>query len=620
MTAAASGGHQGPMCGIIGILGKSDVAPLIVEGLKRLEYRGYDSSGVATIDRGKLDRRRASGKLGVLAERLGKAPLHGATGIGHTRWATHGAATDDNAHPHATERLALVHNGIIENFAELREELKARGFTFASQTDSEVCAQLITYYLQNENLPPKDAVKKALDRMRGAFAFAIVFAGEDDLLIAARRGSPLAIGRGDGEMFVGSDAYALAPFTNRVTYLEEGDYAVITRRNFDIYTEKGVKAARAESISAASDNIVDKDGHRHFMAKEIHEQPEVIAHTLSRYIDAATGTISLPKGAFDFSRLDRLTISACGTAYYAGLISKYWFETLARLPVEIDVASELRYRDVPYPKNGGALFVSQSGETADTLAALRNAKANGQKIAAVVNVPESSIAREADIIFPMAAGPEIGVASTKAFTCQLAALASIALAAGRQRGVLSEAEEKEIVAALLRTPRLVGEALKKAPLIEEVAREIAKATDTLYVGRGVAFPLAMEGALKLKEISYIHAEGYAAGELKHGPIALIDENTPVIVIAPSDRHFEKTVSNMHEIMAREGKAILISDAKGIRQAGPGLFASIEVPDTHPLMSPIVYAAPIQLLAYYTATTKGTDVDQPRNLAKSVTVE
>lgn len=608
------------MCGIIGILGKSDVAPLIVEGLKRLEYRGYDSSGVATIDRGKLDRRRASGKLGVLAERLGKAPLHGATGIGHTRWATHGAATDDNAHPHATERLALVHNGIIENFAELREELKARGFTFASQTDSEVCAQLITYYLQNENLPPKDAVKKALDRMRGAFAFAIVFAGEDDLLIAARRGSPLAIGRGDGEMFVGSDAYALAPFTNRVTYLEEGDYAVITRRNFDIYTEKGVKAARAESISAASDNIVDKDGHRHFMAKEIHEQPEVIAHTLSRYIDAATGTISLPKGAFDFSRLDRLTISACGTAYYAGLISKYWFETLARLPVEIDVASELRYRDVPYPKNGGALFVSQSGETADTLAALRNAKANGQKIAAVVNVPESSIAREADIIFPMAAGPEIGVASTKAFTCQLAALASIALAAGRQRGVLSEAEEKEIVAALLRTPRLVGEALKKAPLIEEVAREIAKATDTLYVGRGVAFPLAMEGALKLKEISYIHAEGYAAGELKHGPIALIDENTPVIVIAPSDRHFEKTVSNMHEIMAREGKAILISDAKGIRQAGPGLFASIEVPDTHPLMSPIVYAAPIQLLAYYTATTKGTDVDQPRNLAKSVTVE
>ena len=608
------------MCGIIGILGKSDVAPLIVEGLKRLEYRGYDSSGVATIDHGRLDRRRASGKLNVLTERLDKAPLKGSTGIGHTRWATHGAATDDNAHPHATERLALVHNGIIENFAELREELKARGFKFTSQTDSEVCAQLITYYLQNENLPPRDAVKKALDRMRGAFAFAIVFTGEDDLLIAARRGSPLAIGRGDGEMFVGSDAYALAPFTNRVTYLEEGDFAVITRKNFDVYTEKGVKAARAETISSASDNVVDKDGHRHFMAKEIHEQPEVIAHTLSRYIDAATGTISLPKGGFDFTKLDRLTISACGTAFYAGLISKYWFETWARLPVEIDVASELRYRDVPYAKNGGALFVSQSGETADTLAALRNAKAHGQKIAAVVNVPESSIARESDIIFPMAAGPEIGVASTKAFTCQLASLASIALAAGRQRGVLSEAEEKEIVAALLRIPRLVGEALKNAPVIEEVAREIAKTTDTLYVGRGVSFPLAMEGALKLKEISYIHAEGYAAGELKHGPIALIDENTPVIVIAPSDKHFEKTVSNMHEIMAREGKAILISDAKGIRHAGPGLFAAIEVPETHPLLSPIVYAAPIQLLAYYTATTKGTDVDQPRNLAKSVTVE
>ncbi|MFZ5616481.1 MAG: glutamine--fructose-6-phosphate transaminase (isomerizing) [Pseudomonadota bacterium] len=608
------------MCGIIGILGKSDVAPLIVEGLKRLEYRGYDSSGVATIERGRLDRRRASGKLQVLSARLARDPLHGATGIGHTRWATHGAATDENAHPHATERLALVHNGIIENFAELREELKSKGFKFSSQTDSEVCAQLITYYLQNENLPPKDAVKKALDRMRGAFAFAIVFTGEDDLLVAARRGSPLAIGRGDGEMFVGSDAYALAPFTNRVTYLEEGDFAVLTRKGFDIYNEQGAMVSRNETISSASDNMVDKDGHRHFMAKEIHEQPEVIAHTLSRYIDAATGAILLPKGGFDFSKLERLTISACGTAYYAGLISKYWFETWARLPIEIDIASELRYRDVPYPKNGGALFVSQSGETADTLAALRDARAHGQKIAAVVNVPESSIAREADIIFPMAAGPEIGVASTKAFTCQLAALASIAVAAGRQRGVLSAQEEKEIVAALLQTPRLVGEALKKSAFIEEVAREIAKATDTLYVGRGVSFPLAMEGALKLKEISYIHAEGYAAGELKHGPIALIDERMPVIVIAPSDKHFEKTVSNMHEIMARDGKAILISDAEGIRNAGPGLFAAIEAPTTHPLLSPIVYAAPIQLLAYYTATTKGTDVDQPRNLAKSVTVE
>lgn len=608
------------MCGIIGILGKSDVAPLIVEGLKRLEYRGYDSAGVATIDHGRLDRRRASGKLNVLASRLEADPLKGAAGIGHTRWATHGAATDANAHPHASGRLALVHNGIIENFAELREELKKEGYEFTSQTDSEVCAQLITYYLERENLSPQKAVKKALDRMRGAFAFAIVFTGENDLLIAARRGSPLAIGRGDGEMFVGSDAYALAPFTNRITYLEEGDYAVITRASFAVYSEDGVEVKRREVISSAADNIVDKDGHRHFMAKEIHEQPEVIAHTLSRYVDAAEGVIALPPGSFDFKALDRLTISACGTAFYAGLISKYWFEAWARLPVEIDIASELRYRDVPYAAKGGALFVSQSGETADTLAALRDAKAHGQRIAAVVNVAESSIAREADVIFPMAAGPEIGVASTKAFTCQLTALACVAVAAGRQRGVLTLEEEKQIVAALLQIPRLVRETLAAAPQIEEIAREIAKASDTLYVGRGVSFPLAMEGALKLKEISYIHAEGYAAGELKHGPIALIDENMPVIVLAPFDRHFEKTVSNMHEIMARDGKAILVSDARGVKAAGDGLFAAIETPQTHPLLSPIVYAVIVQLLAYYTATTKGTDVDQPRNLAKSVTVE
>ncbi len=608
------------MCGIIGILGKSDVAPQIVEGLKRLEYRGYDSAGVATIRDGFLDRRRASGRLAALTEKLAAYPLPGATGIGHTRWATHGAPTDANAHPHATEKVALVHNGIIENFAELRDELKAKGFSFSSQTDSEVCAQLITYYLRNEKLKPKDAVKKALDRMRGAFAFAIIFSGEDDLLIAARRGSPLAIGRGDGEMFVGSDAYALAPFTNRVTYLDEGDYAIITRAGFDVYDEQGRLANRAETLSSASETMVDKDGHRHCMAKEIHEQPEVISHTLSRYIDASTGEIRLPSGSFDFAALGRLTISACGTAYYAGLISKYWFETWARLAVEIDIASELRYRDVPYPINGGALYISQSGETADTLAALRDARAHGQKIAAVVNVPESSIAREADVIFPMAAGPEIGVASTKAFTCQLAALAAIAIAAGRQRGVLSPAQSRDLVTALLQAPRLLGEALKQAAKIEDAAREIAKARDTLYVGRGVSFPLAMEGALKLKEISYIHAEGYAAGELKHGPIALIDRDMPVVVIAPSDRHYEKTISNMHEVMAREGKALLISDAKGIAEAGPGLWRTIEVPETHPLLCPIVYAAPIQLLAYYTATTKGTDVDQPRNLAKSVTVE
>jgi glucosamine--fructose-6-phosphate aminotransferase (isomerizing) len=608
------------MCGIIGILGKTEVAPLILEGLKRLEYRGYDSSGVATVAQGRLDRRRASGRLQVLSTRLAERPLAGAAGIGHTRWATHGAPTDENAHPHATDRLALVHNGIIENFAELREELKAKGFPFTSQTDSEVCAQLITYYLQSENLPPKEAVMKALARMRGAFAFAIVFAGEDDLLIAARRGSPLAVGRGDGEMFVGSDAYALAPFTNRVTYLHEGDVAVITRAGFAVYDENGAPAARPETISSASENMVDKDGHRHFMAKEIHEQPEVIAHTLSRYVDAASGAIALDPRAFDFSRLDRLTISACGTAFYAGLVAKYWFEAWARLPVEIDIASELRYRDIVYPEGGAALFVSQSGETADTLAALREAKARGQTIGAVVNVPESSIAREADVMFPMAAGPEIGVASTKAFTCQLAALAAIAVAAGRQRGALSAAAEAALVGALLQTPRLVSEALKQAFVIEELARAIATASNTLYIGRGVSFPIALEGALKLKEISYIHAEGYAAGELKHGPIALVDAQMPVVVIAPRDRHFEKTLSNMHEVMARDGRAILLSDRKGIAAAGPGLFAAVEVPECHPLLSPIVYAAPIQLLAYYTATAKGTDVDQPRNLAKSVTVE
>ena len=608
------------MCGIIGILGKGDVAPLIVQGLKRLEYRGYDSAGVATIKDGRLDRRRAPGKLSALEHLLQSRPLPGAVGIGHTRWATHGAANETNAHPHATRRLALVHNGIIENFADLRRELKAEGYRFESETDTEVCAQLITFYLETENLPPRDAFAKALARLKGAFALAVVFIGEEDLMIGARRGSPLALGRGDGEMFLGSDSYALAPFTNRVTYLDEGDWVVVTRGFFQIYDASGRPVARTETISSAADAMVDKDGHRHFMAKEIHQQPEVIAHTLSRYLDPATETVRLPAGAFDFATLERLTISACGTAYYAGLVSRYWFETWAHLPVEIDIASELRYRAVPYAKGGGALFVSQSGETADTLAALREARRNGQKIAAVVNVLESSIAREADVMFPMAAGPEIGVASTKAFTCQLAALACVAIAAGRARGVLTDAEEKRLVRALLETPRHVSEALESAGRIEAIAEEIAKARDVLYIGRGVNFPLALEGALKLKEISYIHAEGYAAGELKHGPIALIDSETPVIVIAPSDALYEKTVSNMHEVMARGGKALLISDRHGIARAGDDVWMSIETPDVEPLLAPIVYAAPIQLLAYYTATTKGTDVDQPRNLAKSVTVE
>lgn len=608
------------MCGIIGILGSNDVAPSILAGLKRLEYRGYDSAGVATVNEGRLERRRAPGKLSALEAVLEETPLSGAIGVGHTRWATHGAPTETNAHPHATDRVSVVHNGIIENFAELRQELINKGAQFESETDAEVCPQLITYYLQHENCSPADAFHKAISRMRGAFAFAAIFSGEEDLMICGRKGSPLAIGHGDGEMYLGSDAYALAPFTNRITYLEEGDWAVLRRAGVQTFDATGKKATRKETISSASAGLISKDGHRHFMAKEIHEQPEVIAHTISRYVNPVTKSITLPDGSFDFASLDRLTISACGTAFYAGLISKYWFERWARLPVEVDIASELRYRDVPYTQGGGALFISQSGETADTLAALHDAKAQGQKIAAVINVPESSIARESDIVFPIAAGPEIGVASTKAFTCQLVALACIAIAAGRARGVLSAKEEQDLVSALLETPRKLAEALNASDDIEKIAHDIAKASDILYIGRGVSFPLALEGALKLKEISYIHAEGYAAGELKHGPIALIDENLPVVVIAPLDAHFEKTISNMQEVMARGGKALLISCKKGLREAGDGAWTSIEAPETDDMLAPIVYAAPIQLLAYFTATTKGTDVDQPRNLAKSVTVE
>ncbi len=608
------------MCGIIGILGKGDVTPAIIAGLRRLEYRGYDSAGVATVHAGAIARRRAPGKLSALETILDTEALPGAIGIGHTRWATHGCPNERNAHPHATERVAVVHNGIIENYAELRQELIGKGVTFESETDAEVCPQLITWYLQSENCTPAEAFKKSIDRMRGAFAFAAIFSGEDDLMICGRKGSPLAIGRGDGEMYLGSDAYALAPFTNRVTYLEEGDWAVLSRSSIVIRNEAGAKANRQETVSSAAQGAVSKNGHRHFMAKEIHEQPEVIGHTISRYVDPTTKEIRFPDGAFDFAALDRLTISACGTAFYAALTAKYWFEKWAGLPVEVDIASELRYRDVPWTANGGALFISQSGETADTLAALREARANGQKIATVVNVAESSIARESDIIFPMAAGPEIGVASTKAFTCQLVALACIAIAAGRARGRLSREEEEHLVDALLETPRKISEALKSSDAIEKVAHDIAKATDILYIGRGVSYPIALEGALKLKEISYIHAEGYAAGELKHGPIALIDESLPVVVIAPKDAHFEKTLSNMREVMARDGKALLISSAKGIAASGGDIWASIEVPETNSMLAPIVYAVPVQLLAYFTATTKGTDVDQPRNLAKSVTVE
>ncbi len=606
------------MCGIIGILGAKDVSQPIVEGLKRLEYRGYDSAGVATIQNGAVDRRRAAGKLNVLVDVLEKDPLPGIIGIGHTRWATHGAAIDANAHPHATETVAIVHNGIIENFRELREELTEKGRHFESATDSEVIAQLVCAYM-SEQMSPAEAFRKMLSRIRGAFAIAAIVGADEDLILVARKGSPLAIGRGDNEMYVGSDAFALAPFTNRVTYLDEGDHAIVTRGGFEIFNEAGEPATRQEIVSSVGDALVDKDGHRHFMAKEIYEQPEVIGHTLSRYVDPTTGALHEAAHAFDFKSIDRLIISACGTAYYAGLIAKYWFEAWAKLAVEIDIASELRYRDIPYAENGGALFISQSGETADTLAALREAKSQGQRIAAVVNVPESSIARDADVVFPTAAGPEIGVASTKAFTCQLTTLACLAIAAGRQRGVLSEEAEGRVISALMETPRLLAQALQQEDKIEKISGDLANARDILYIGRGVNFPVALEGALKLKEISYIHAEGYAAGELKHGPIALIDEQVPVVVVAPSDRHYEKTISNMHEIIARGGRPLLISDAEGIKNAGE-VWAAIEAPTVDPMMAPIVYAAPIQLLAYFTATTKGTDVDQPRNLAKSVTVE
>ena len=609
------------MCGIVGIAGTRDVAPVILEALKRLEYRGYDSAGIATLVDGHIERRRSPGKLSKLDHVLHAKPLPGHTGIGHTRWATHGAPNETNAHPHASSRVAIVHNGIIENFRELREELKKKGHKFESETDSEVCAHLITDYL-DQGLSPSDAAQEAVRRLTGAYSLAMIFRDEEHLLIGARKGSPLAVGYGEHEAYLGSDAFALAPFTNRVAYLEDGDVVVVKGPEVSIFDAEGRPANREIKITSASAALVDKAGHRHFMAKEIHEQPEVIAHTFAHYIDATGPTVRLDEKrlADVLAKAPRLTISACGTAFYAGLVGKYWFEKLARLHVEADVASELRYRDPVYPKDGVALFISQSGETADTLAALRDAKAHGQTTLAVVNVPESSIAREADIVLPTFAGPEIGVASTKAFTCQLAALAALAIGAGRARKTLSAEEEKRLCTALLETPRHIVEFLKQEAKIEALGQEIAKARDVLYLGRGPNFPLAMEGALKLKEISYVHAEGYAAGEMKHGPIALIDESVPVIVIAPHDATFEKTVSNMQETMARGGKVVLISDARGVSGAGQEAWATIAVPEADPFITPLLYAVPVQLLAYYAAVAKGTDVDQPRNLAKSVTVE
>jgi glucosamine--fructose-6-phosphate aminotransferase (isomerizing) len=608
------------MCGIIGIAGTRDVAPLIVDALKRLEYRGYDSAGIATLTAGRIERRRSPGKLAQLVSVLEDRPLPGFTGIGHTRWATHGAATERNAHPHASSRVALVHNGIIENFRDLRDELRAAGHQFESETDTEVAVHLVTHYL-DQGMSAEEAARTAVKRLTGAFALVMIFKGEESLLIAARRGSPLAVGYGEKESYLGSDAFSLAPFTNRVAYLDDGDVVVVRGADVAIYSANGQRAARTIHITSPAAAIVDKGGQRHFMAKEIHEQPEVVGHTMSRYLNAAGPAVDLPAGATAlFKTAPRLTISACGTSFYAGLVGKYWFEKLARLPVEVDISSELRYRHPVYPDGGLCLYISQSGETADTLAALGDAKAAGQKTAAIVNVLQSSIAREADLVWPTYAGPEIGVASTKAFTCQLSVLAALAIAAGRARGVIDGAEEKRLTSLLLETPRHMVSALAQEERIEALGHEIAKAQDVLYLGRGVHFPLALEGALKLKEISYIHAEGYAAGEMKHGPIALIDENMPVIVIAPSDELFEKTVSNMHEVMARGGKVVLISDRRGLDAAADQTWASIEVPEVDPFITPLIYALPIQLLAYHTAVAKGTDVDQPRNLAKSVTVE
>jgi glucosamine--fructose-6-phosphate aminotransferase (isomerizing) len=608
------------MCGIVGIVGVNPVASRLVDALKRLEYRGYDSAGVATIHDGVLERRRAEGKLFNLERRLDSEPLSGLTGIAHTRWATHGIPNETNAHPHFVDGVAVVHNGIIENFSELREELKAEGAVFTTQTDTEVVAQLLAKHIRS-GMDARAAMLKMLNRVTGAYALVVMFQDDPNTLMAARSGPPLAIGHGRGEMFLGSDAIALSPFTNEITYLIDGDCAIVTRDGASIIDFSGKPVHRASQISQATVFVVDKGNHRHFMEKEIYEQPEVISHALSHYVDFASNRVNPNASAIDFSSISSLAMSACGTAYLAGLIGKYWFERYARLPVEIDVASEFRYREMPLSPNQAALFISQSGETADTLASLRYCRENGLKIGAVVNVRESTIARESDAIFPIMAGPEIGVASTKAFTCQLAVLASLAVGAGRARGFVSAEEENELVRHLAEMPRIMSRVLNLIqPQVESLARDISKFSDVLYLGRGTSYPLAMEGALKLKEISYIHAEGYAAGELKHGPIALIDENMPVIVIAPYDRFFDKTISNMQEVAARGGHIIFITDEAGAAASTLPTMATIVLPNVDEIIAPMIFSLPIQLLAYHTAVFMGTDVDQPRNLAKSVTVE
>ncbi|WP_036031111.1 glutamine--fructose-6-phosphate transaminase (isomerizing) [Bradyrhizobium yuanmingense] len=608
------------MCGIVGILGRGPVVGQLVASLKRLEYRGYDSAGLATLEGLRIERRRAEGKLRNLEERLRYCPPSGRTGIGHTRWATHGKPTERNAHPHATENVAVVHNGIIENFSELRAELEGNGAHFGSETDTEVVAHLVESYLKN-GCSPQDAVQASLPRLRGAFALAFLFKAQDDLLIGARKGSPLAIGHGNGEVYLGSDALALAPLTDTITYLEDGDWAVLTRTTCVIYSAGGSVVQRETSKSGVSSLLVDKANYRHFMAKEIHEQPTVAGKTLAHYLDMPAKRVALPLTLpFDFKSIQRISITACGTASYAGHIAKYWFERLARLPVEIDVASEFRYREAPLRRGDLAIVISQSGETADTLAALRYARGQGVHTISVVNVPTSTIARESESVLPTLAGPEIGVASTKAFICQLMVLAALAVAAGKERGKLSEIDESKLVRELIEVPRLIAAALLIEPQIEKLARHIADSRGVLYLGRGTSAPLALEGALKLKEISYIHSEGYAAGELKHGPIALIDETVPVVVIAPYDEVFEKTVSNMQEVAARGGKIILITDAKGALEATVDTLMTVVLPEVVASFTPMIYAIPVQLLAYHTALVRGTDVDQPRNLAKSVTVE
>ena len=607
------------MCGIIGIVGTAPVADRLVDGLRRMEYRGYDSAGVCTLHENALVRHRAEGKLANLVDVLAGTDAPGTVGIAHTRWATHGAPTTTNAHPHATAELALVHNGIIENYKELRAELADEHRSYESETDTEVVAHLISSGIE-KGMEPREAVGEVLPKLRVAFSLAIAFREYPDLLVGARLGSPLVVGYGDGEMYLGSDALALAPLTQRIAYLEEGDWVVITRDGAQIFNSDNEPVKREVTTSGASAAAVEKGNYRHFMQKEIFEQPTVVAQTLSSYLRQSDNSVALPQFDFDISQIRRVTIVACGTSYYAGMVAKYWFEQFARVPVDIDFASEFRYREPVLEEGGLALFISQSGETADTLAALRHCKENGQTIAVVVNVPTSSMAREADLLLPTHAGPEIGVASTKAFTCQLAVLAALAAHMAVKKGLMSRAEEEEVVGHLLEAPASLNDALNHDDDIAEMAPLIAPARDVLYLGRGQDFPLAMEGALKLKEISYIHAEGYASGEMKHGPIALIDDDVPVIVIAPSGPLFEKTVSNMEEVRARGGKIVLISDAEGLAQAGEGCMATIEMPKVHPLIAPLVYAVPVQLLAYHVACVKGTDVDQPRNLAKSVTVE